>query len=148
MPRPAKITFTGYCVGPPVNPTEPADATVVAGHTATLSVTPPAGIPAPTYQWYRINDGIPELIAGATGSHYTTDALNATKSFYVLVGDGSCTTQSRTANVTVRTCTTIDITTQPQSTSVPSARWVLASLVSIRVCRSKSQSSAWNSSSS
>jgi len=80
---------------------QPADVGILAGATATFSVTAAQGAPPYTYQWY-VNGA---MIIGATGSSYTTpiqSAGNNGDQYYVIVTDSAATTiQSRTATLTV-----------------------------------------------
>jgi YD repeat-containing protein len=105
------------CAGPPLNVAEPADVTQAEGQPVTLSVTAPA---TPTeYQWYRGVAGDvtrSQLIAGATSRTFTA-LLTETASYWVRVGVGSCTTDSRAATVTVP-CSGVSIVTQPVDTRV------------------------------
>jgi len=64
-------TLTVDFVAPSVT-TQPANATVTAGATATFSIVAGAN-PAPTYQWKKNGTNIP----GATAASYTTPATVA-----------------------------------------------------------------------
>jgi Ig-like domain CHU_C associated len=110
MARPLSIAFNGYCVGPSVNTAEPADKPAASGGTATLTVTAQAGL---TYQWYT---GTPENgmpISGATTTTFTTPELTANATYWVRISNATCSTDSRVAKVTVKSCDEISILTQP-----------------------------------
>lgn len=68
-----RLYYSGGVIAPTISQ-PPADRAVVAGQTATFSVT--AGGTAPlTYQWQMSTDGTTfNAIAGATGASYTTPA--------------------------------------------------------------------------
>ena len=83
---------------PPDITTQPASITICNLRTATLSVTATGSML--TYQWYQGPD-ITQPIAGATGTSYTTPALAATTSYWVLVKSGNAQRGSATATVTV-----------------------------------------------
>lgn len=92
--------------------TEPANATVVVGATASFTVK--ANSDKVTYQWRRNGTNI----AGATSATYTTPATVAGDSgatFSVVVTRGKKSATSRDATLTVNT--PVSITTQPLSTS-------------------------------
>jgi YD repeat-containing protein len=111
MPRPTRIHFSGVCVGPPVNSAEPADATQLQGRPAQLAVTPPAT--ATSYQWYDGASGdITHPVQGANAATFTAPLLTTTKTYWVRVGDTNCSTDSRTATITV-VCSGLAITAQP-----------------------------------
>jgi hypothetical protein len=120
MTRPESIAFTNYCVGPPVPASEPADAVAVKDAPATLQITPLTG-GTYQYQWFRGasgNTGGP--VTGATNASYTTPPLVVAASYWVRVTDvGNCSTDSRTATVTVEPCGGVHIQTPPVSSIVP-----------------------------
>ncbi len=107
---PANTVFRGVAFAPtggnpaPTTPTittQPASQNINTGNTATLSVVA-TGTPTPTYQWYQGNSGdTSNLIADATGSSFTTPALNATTSYWVRVSNSAGTVDSTTATITV-----------------------------------------------
>jgi DNA-binding beta-propeller fold protein YncE len=115
---------------PPAIVTQPASQTITAGQTATLSVTA-TGTPPLSYQWYQgISGNTAAPIAQATNPTYTTPALNATTSYWVLVstqaGPGSV--ASATATITT-TPVAPAITTQPASQTIPGGQVATLSVV-------------------
>jgi hypothetical protein len=128
MSRPGTITFSGYCAGPPVNANQPENKTIVSGTTATLSVSQ-EGTGSRTYTWYQVVNGVATAIPNSNAATFTTAQLSATSYFYVMVSDGTCATRSRTATVTIRTCDSVDITTQPMSKTVTSGTPVTFTVV-------------------
>lgn len=93
--------------------TEPADATVVVGATATFSVQ--SNTNKATYQWRRNGTDI----AGATNASYTTPVTvsgDTGAKYSVVLTRGKKTVTSREANLTVNTPPSI--TTQPAGSTV------------------------------
>ncbi len=91
------ITINSAPVAPSIQ-TQPSNATVIAGQTATFSVA--ATGTALTYQWFR--NGV--NIAGATGASNTTPATTVTDSgstYYVVVKNTLGNVTSATATLTV-----------------------------------------------
>lgn len=92
----------------PAITTQPQDITVTAGQSAVFSVTA-TGTPVPTYQWYSVpGAGAPVAINGATGSTYTTPALQLADSgarYLVIASNSAGTATSRTAVATVTQAT-------------------------------------------
>ncbi len=104
----ASATTTGAAaadvVGTPTITAQPADVTILTGHTATLAVT---AANATGTQWYRGSSGdTAHPIAGATSASYTTPALTATTSYWVRVSNGCGSVDSTTATVTVTSAPT------------------------------------------
>ena len=99
---------------PPTISTQPASTTINSGQTATLTVVA-AGPPPLTYQWFLGASGnTSQPIAGATAPSYTTPALTATASYWVLVSNGAGSVDSATATVTVNPAvTTTTLTASP-----------------------------------
>lgn len=96
----ATLTVTGPVLAAPTITSQPADASVTAGLSATFSVST-TGSPLPTYQWRR--NGV--AINGATAASYTTPALavadsGATYSVVVSNSQGSVTSREATLTVT------------------------------------------------
>jgi uncharacterized repeat protein (TIGR02543 family) len=120
MARPDSIDFTGYCIGPSISMSAPANpATIASGASVTLTIPAPAGVNGPTYQWYRGTRGdTSQPINGANGATYSTGALTSQASFWVRVSDGSCSSDSRTVVVSVRDCEAVHIVEQPQSANI------------------------------
>jgi hypothetical protein len=82
--------------------TQPADRVVAPGSTASLSVVA-AGSGPFTYQWYRgLSGDTSSPVAGATSSSLTTPAITQASRFWVRVGDGRTTLDSRAALVNPR----------------------------------------------
>jgi hypothetical protein len=82
--------------------TQPADRVVPPGSTASLSVAA-AGSGPFTYQWYQGAAGdTSSPIAGATSSTLTTPAITQARRFWVRIGDGQTTLDSRAALVSPR----------------------------------------------
>ena len=99
----ASATTTGAAaadvVGTPTITAQPADVTILTGHTATLTVSATG---ATGTQWYRGTSGdTAHPIAGATLASYTTPALATTTSHWVRVSNGCGSVDSATATVTV-----------------------------------------------
>lgn len=117
----ATLTVNALPTAPAIT-TQPQNATVTAGQTATFSVVATGTAPL-AYQWRR--NGVD--IAGATGASYTTPATTLTDSgavFSVRVSNAAPTPAvsdgaTLTVNAPPPTPTAPDITTQPQSASVP-----------------------------
>lgn len=88
---------------PPLIPGPPLDDVVVLGNTATLTVAATGGDPL-SYQWYEGTSGTTTMpINGATGTTYTTPAINVAHSYWVRVTstcNGTKTKDSPTATVT------------------------------------------------
>lgn len=85
----------------PDNPVIAANGTTVClGQSTTLSVENPQT--SFTYRWFTSGSGGTQL---ATGSSYTTPALNGNATYYVEVSNGTCTSSMRTA---------VDVTTVAQ----------------------------------
>lgn len=91
----------GGCT-PPAITTEPTDATIDSGGSATLRVAATGTDPL-SLQWYRGSSGdTADPIAGASAASYTTPPLTGDASFWVRVSNACGSTDSRTAAVTVR----------------------------------------------
>ena len=113
LPRPSAITFDGWtsCALPLIN-SNPGDAAVPMGTTATLSVSVTSD-ETPAYQWFS-SDG---AIAGATGDHYETPEVYATTFYYAAVTNSCGTVRSQTAKVSLD-CPELLIVSQPGDTTV------------------------------
>ena len=81
----------------PPTVTGPADQTVVQGNTAQLSVS---ANQASTFEWYQGAAGNTATHVGS-GQTFTTPALSQTTQYWVRASNGQCSTDSRTATVTV-----------------------------------------------
>lgn len=74
---------------------------IVIGHTAELMVNA-TGPGTLRYQWYKGNSGnTSEPIPGATQSRFTTPAIGAATSFWVRVGNGTCSVDSQAITISV-----------------------------------------------
>ena len=106
-------SYAALVAGSPAITAQPSAATVIAGGSATFSVTA-IGTPAPSYQWRKAGTDIP----GATNATLTLTNIQpsdaATYSVYVSNTAGSVT--SNGAVLTVQTAPVI--TSQPSSTTV------------------------------
>ena len=109
------ITVNGSCTAPSITG-QPQSQTISSGQSASLSVTATGDAPL-SYQWYQGTSGSTgSPIAGATSSSYTTPALTATASYWVLVSNGCGNANSVTATITVNT-QPLAATAQAQPTS-------------------------------
>ena len=96
-------TLTTYAILPTLNPSYPADVSVMASASASTTVNvaiSTAGQPANyTYQWY-VNGS---AVSGATSSSYTLTGLTAAgkRTVYCIVGNAAGTVRSRTATITI-----------------------------------------------
>jgi hypothetical protein len=100
----------------PTITTPPSSHSVFNGQTAILSVT--ATGTGLTYQWYVGSSGdTTNLIAGATGTSYTTPSLTSATSYWVQVTDGGGNTiNSNTATITINPAPSIP--TQPANQTI------------------------------
>jgi len=87
---------------PPTITTQPASSYVMPGTTRTLTVAATGS--QLSYQWYS---GTSTLIAGATGTSYTTPAINGDTSYFVTVTSGVASVDSTPAVLTVCTKPTV-----------------------------------------
>ncbi len=105
-PTPTPSPAPGPQAGPqaavaPSITTHPASLTISAGGTATLSVMAAGDAPL-TYQWFAGAGGVTSSpVTGATGSSFTTAALQSSESFWVRVSNAVGTADSSAATVTV-----------------------------------------------
>lgn len=114
MARPNSITFGSFagCTVPTIT-TGPAPQQVNPGSASTLTVV--ASGPGLGYQWFDVSSG---PISGANLSSYSTGPLTQTHSYYVVVTNACGKVTSSTATITVITCQTPSITTNPSSQQV------------------------------
>jgi len=108
-------------VASPVFSAQPASLTVAAGGAAAFSASVD-GLPAPTFQWQRSNDGGSTwtAIAGATGTTYTLAAasIDDTLARFELVAtntQGTATSSTAILTVTASVGTTSQVTLAPKS---------------------------------
>ncbi|HMZ22283.1 MAG TPA: BACON domain-containing carbohydrate-binding protein, partial [Blastocatellia bacterium] len=88
---------------------QPVGRVVSAGQTAQLQVTATSAS-APAYQWYRgLSGDTANPIPGATRASYTTGAINAAESYWVLVSNACGTVSSETATIVVNTPPRVDL---------------------------------------
>jgi hypothetical protein len=117
----ASTTSTNTADTPPTIMTEPVSQSVMAGQTATFTVTA-AGTAPLNYQWQR--GGV--TIAGATDSSYTTPATTDSDNgvqFSVVISNAAGSVTSGAATLTVTPAPVAPaITTQPRSETVTSGQ--------------------------
>ena len=106
----------------PVFSAHPASQTIIAGQTANLSATASGGGTI-TYQWFEGTPGNSGVIVGATSATYTTPPLLETTAFHVVASNGTCTTASNTATVTVQPLAAPTLTATASSTSAVAVTW-------------------------
>jgi hypothetical protein len=92
------VTVTTACTQPAIT-AQPANVTINAGQSATLSV----GVSGtnPSFQWFRGIKGDTSSPVGTNASSFNTGALSQTTSFWVRVTNACGTVDSQTATVTV-----------------------------------------------
>jgi YD repeat-containing protein len=112
LSRPASISVTQYCASFRIT-TEPQPRTVNSGSEAGLTVVAPG---ATSFQWFSMPGDVP--VAETTSTLHAT--VTSATSFWVRVGNGTCTVDSAPALVSVVTCTkpTPTLTSSPASTMV------------------------------
>lgn len=102
MARVDSITVSNYCDSLSVGQPQPQPRSVPSGGQAGISVTASG---ATSYQWYRVlSNGTHQLLTGQTGSTLTSTVTEAS-TYFVRVGNGSCTVDSERATVTIQACT-------------------------------------------
>jgi hypothetical protein len=106
-------TTVSVCI--PTITQQPASLMINSGQTTTLTVA--ANTAGLTYHWYQGASGNTSVPVGTNSPTFTTPALTATTSYWVLV-TGTCgqSVSSNTATVTI--CQTPAITVQPAGTSL------------------------------
>lgn len=119
----ATVTVSAQCTPPSIS-TQPANATVALGESATLTVVA-AGTSPFTYQWYQGDSGNEALpIGGANSASYSPGPFNAagTFKFWVKITNG-CNSpnsvNSNTVTVTAGGCVPVSINGQPTNVNVP-----------------------------
>jgi len=125
----ATLTVNPATVAPTIT-TQPADQTVIAGQTATLSIVA-AGTAPLKYQWQKNGANI----AGATGTSYTTPATTVADSgttFDVVVSNTAGTITSGIATLTVNPVPVAPtITTEPVNQTVTVGQTATFSVVAV-----------------
>jgi hypothetical protein len=103
-------------VMPPAITSQPVNASVTAGQTATFTVTANGGSPL-TYQWQK-NDS---AISGATSASYTTPATTSSDDgsrFKVVVSNSAGSATSNAVTLTVTATSSISVTISPKQAAV------------------------------
>ncbi len=114
---PAAVVTVEECY-PPVFTSQPADTTVLAWQTATLTAAVSGNAPF-YYQWYEGPSGDVTLpVSGAIAPVFVTPPLDRTRSFWVRVTNPCGLSESRTVTVTVSTCSPPVIRRQPKGRTV------------------------------
>ena len=86
---------------PPTIASHPSSQTIIAGNTATLTIS--ATGPSPfTYQWYRGNLGATTAPVGTNSRTFTTPALTVTTKYWVKISNAFGEIQSNLVTVTVQ----------------------------------------------
>ena len=99
--------------------TQPASTTISSGSPVTLTVVA-AGTAPFTYQWFTGDKGdTSNAIQGATLASLIRSPTVTTKFWVRVTGCNNSTADSNTATITVSTCTSPSITTQPANVSAP-----------------------------
>lgn len=115
MPRPASITF-GYC---PIRITaQPADKSVAGGAEARLEVTASG---ATSFQWYDAVAGTP-IVGATTNTLFVDPSVPGPRKFFVRMGNGTCTVDSRTATVSLQEQGCGVMTAPPSNQTIPSGQ--------------------------
>jgi YD repeat-containing protein len=85
-------TMTVRVCGAPTINTQPQNASIFSGATATLSIVAVSATSEPlNYQWYRGASGDQSNPVGTSSPTFTTPSLTADTSYWVLVSSGICT---------------------------------------------------------
>jgi hypothetical protein len=115
----ATVTVSGSCT-PPAITSQPQSATIPSGGSTTLSVSATGTGPL-SYQWYVGASGDTSHPAQGQTSPSILVGGTQTYSYWVRVSNACGSVNSNTATVTVSgSCTPPSITSQPQSTTIPS----------------------------
>lgn len=104
------------CTGPTIT-SQPAGGSVASGGSTSLSVTVSTS-DTPTYQWYA-STGSGWTPVGTNSATLLTGPLLTTTSYYVHVTACGTSVDSNVATVTVNTCTSPTISSQPSGGTVP-----------------------------
>jgi formylglycine-generating enzyme required for sulfatase activity len=86
---------------PPTIGSQPTSQSIVAGSTATLTVSATGSAPF-TYQWYRGNLGATTAPVGTNSPTFTTPALTVTTKYWVKISNAFGEIQSSSVTVTVQ----------------------------------------------
>ena len=86
---------------PPTIASQPASQTIIAGSTATLTVSATGSAPF-TYQWYRGNLGATTAPVGTNSPTFTTPTLTVTTKYWVKISNAFGEIQSSSVTVTVQ----------------------------------------------
>jgi hypothetical protein len=115
------VTYSSIAAGvPPSITTQPSGTTILAGHSATLTVVAAGAAPL-TYQWFLgLTGDTSAPIGGATLNTYTTPPLTQTGFYWVQVSNTAGNANSNSAAVVVLQPPVI--TTQPVDQSVGSGQ--------------------------
>lgn len=121
-------TATVTVCTPPSITAQPANQTITAGQTATLSATASGTAPR-TLTWFQGLSGNTSTPVGS-GSQFVTPILTATTSFWVRVQNNCGAINSSTATITVvPQCTPPQITAEPSDASIAAGASALLSVV-------------------
>ncbi len=112
------VALTGTGVDVVIN-TQPQSQSIAPAQTATISVAATGIAATLSYQWYQGSAGdTTNPIAGATSATYTTPALSATTSYWVLVGAGAIVNPSYPASEKAASTTATITVVPPPAISV------------------------------
>ena len=114
-----------YAPAAPTITTQPQDATIFSGQTATLTVV--ASGSSLSYQWYQGTSGDTSTLVGTDSDSFTTPSLTADTSYWVRVSNPGGNVDSDTATITVQGAPTI--TTQPQDQTIASGQTATLTVV-------------------
>jgi hypothetical protein len=113
------VFVNGSVCVPAAITTQPASSTIASGTPVTLTVSASGTAPL-TFQWYTGDKGdTSNLITGATSASLIRSPTVTTKYWVRVTGCNNSTADSNTATITVSTCTSPSITTQPANVPAP-----------------------------
>ncbi len=111
------VFVNGSVCVPAAIATQPASSTIASGTPVTLTVIASGTAPL-TFQWYTGEKGdTSNLISGATSASLIRSPTVTTKYWVRVNGCNNSTADSNTATITVSSCTSPSITTQPANVS-------------------------------
>lgn len=114
---PAALVTVEEC-SPPLFTGQPADTPILAWQTATLTAAVTGNTPF-YYQWYEGTSGDVTLpVSGAIAPVFVTPPLDRTRTYWVRVTNPCGLSESRTATVTVSSCSPPVIRRQPKGRTV------------------------------